>query len=623
MFIGIRALRRDRVLYRQELAARIAWHRHSADTVTLLGAREVVPIVATNGSVPEGLQRDAPDVVFDPADDRVMIGMSDSNVVVEPLASGGEANYRFQSGDTTEIAFTDGPTIRLIELRVTPRRQDFRLMAGALWIDAATGDVVQTVFRPARAFDLERDLTGKDHVDVPGFLQPIRVEANYVTIEYALWEGRWWLPRLIAFDGVATVGAVATLPLRYERTYSEYEVEGDTTIRVPPSALPAAVQRSDSGGTRDSIHVTLAGDSASLLVSDALPPSLGDEAPVGLSQAELNDLTALVRTLAAQSGEGPGARVAARRRLARYKRVEGLSIGAQGGTRLGRAQLGAAGRMGLADEALNGELGIAPNAGDARWRVTIYRRLAVANPWTDALGVGNSLNALLLGRDDGAYYRAAGAEVTVEPPISAARSYSVRVFWERQTQANSATQASVAHWFEPAHLFPANIPAPRADELGVQFTLRALKTDIFGDVSIGTFRFARLGLTTRRMASLPAGLLAAAEAAAGTSTGPVPLQSLWYLGGPATLRGYGGLAAVGAAFWRGRVELATASPAARAVVFADAGWAGLRGQAFTARPLIGVGAGMSLLDGLLRIDLARALRAPVGWRFDCYIDAIL
>jgi hypothetical protein len=59
------------------------------------------------------------------------------------------------------------------------------------------------------------------------------------------------------------------------------------------------------------------------------------------------------------------------------------------------------------------------------------------------------------------------------------------------------------------------------------------------------------------------------------------------------------------------------------VVFADAGWAGLRGQTFTARPLIGVGVGVSLLDGLLRIDLARAVRAPVGWRFDCYIDGIL
>ena len=28
MYLGVRALRRDRVLYRQEMAARIAWHRN-------------------------------------------------------------------------------------------------------------------------------------------------------------------------------------------------------------------------------------------------------------------------------------------------------------------------------------------------------------------------------------------------------------------------------------------------------------------------------------------------------------------------------------------------------------------------------------------------------------------
>lgn len=77
------------------------------------------------------------------------------------------------------------------------------------------------------------------------------------------------------------------------------------------------------------------------------------------------------------------------------------------------------------------------------------------------------------------------------------------------------------------------------------------------------------------------------------------------------------------AFWRGRFEVANASPGARAVVFADAGWAGLRAQTFNARPLVGLGAGVSFLDGLVRIDLGRAVRPPVGWRLDCYIDGIL
>jgi len=30
-----------------------------------------------------------------------------------------------------------------------------------------------------------------------------------------------------------------------------------------------------------------------------------------------------------------------------------------------------------------------------------------------------------------------------------------------------------------------------------------------------------------------------------------------------------------------------------------------------------------ILDGLMRIDLARALRAPTGWRLDFYVDGVL
>jgi hypothetical protein len=33
--------------------------------------------------------------------------------------------------------------------------------------------------------------------------------------------------------------------------------------------------------------------------------------------------------------------------------------------------------------------------------------------------------------------------------------------------------------------------------------------------------------------------------------------------------------------------------------------------------------GASLIDGLVRMDLSRALRAPTGWRFDLYFDGRL
>jgi hypothetical protein len=614
MYLGLRALRRDRVLYRQEMAARIAWHRGGGpDTVSVVGAREGVPIFSRNLAIPEDLTKDAPDVVFDPADDRLVIGLDDSSFMQHPLAPGGESNYRFQSGDTTEIGFADH-TIKVIELRVAPRRADVHLMAGSLWIDAATGEVVEVLFRLARPFDLERDTREDVSKKVPGFLKPIRAELRYLTVEYAQWDSRWWLPRIIAFDGVATVGSLAAIPVRFEREYSDYEVTADSaqvTLRAP-----------DSVRVRDSVAVLLVGDSAAVLRSDALPPSFITDADAILSAADVRDLIARMPPLGVDAAD-QGTTTVSWRWLARFNRVEGLSLGAQVVSDVGPYAVRVSARLGAADLEPNAELGITRRVDHALLGVAGYRRLAAANPWTNPLGLGNSLNALVLGRDDGAYYRAAGAELTLQPGITAPQWYAVRLFWEHQARAATQTQSSLPHWVDPAYRFLPNIAAAPADQFGVAATLRGLRSELEGDGSLGTFRFARVALTTRLTARLPVGLLGAVEAAGGTSVGSLPVQSLWYLGGPATLRGYDGLAAAGEAFWRGRVELADVVPFPRLALFSDVGWAGDRAQAFRGRPLMSVGVGASVLDGLLRADLARALRSPTGWRLDLYVDAIL
>jgi hemolysin activation/secretion protein len=103
----------------------------------------------------------------------------------------------------------------------------------------------------------------------------------------------------------------------------------------------------------------------------------------------------------------------------------------------------------------------------------------------------------------------------------------------------------------------------------------------------------------------------------------VPIQSAYFLGSTPTLRGYYPLAATGDAFWRTRAELAHGSPAARFIVFSDMGWAGPRDEIERGRALLSAGAGFSTLDGLLRIDLARATRAPTGWRLHFYLNGAL
>src|SRR5437879_10177714 len=72
--VGVRALRRDRMLYRRELAVRIEWRRDSLGRIEVLGAREAVPIAVPDPEVPKHVQREVTDYAFDRADDRLTVG---------------------------------------------------------------------------------------------------------------------------------------------------------------------------------------------------------------------------------------------------------------------------------------------------------------------------------------------------------------------------------------------------------------------------------------------------------------------------------------------------------------------------------------------------------------------
>jgi hemolysin activation/secretion protein len=119
-------------------------------------------------------------------------------------------------------------------------------------------------------------------------------------------------------------------------------------------------------------------------------------------------------------------------------------------------------------------------------------------------------------------------------------------------------------------------------------------------------------------------LRAALELGAGESWGSPPIQRSWFLGGSANLRGYHPSVLVGPAFTRARVELGWVFPASTVSLFGDGGWAGERLDAFESRDaLFSVGLGFGVLDGLIRLDVARGLRDPKSTRWDLYLDGIL
>jgi outer membrane protein assembly factor BamA len=106
----------------------------------------------------------------------------------------------------------------------------------------------------------------------------------------------------------------------------------------------------------------------------------------------------------------------------------------------------------------------------------------------------------------------------------------------------------------------------------------------------------------------------------------VPAQRLFYLGGAPTLRGYDPSTLRGTSFARARAEAARTFGWGGTTLFSDAAWAGDRDAFDSDAILYSVGAGFSVLDGLLRFDLAHALREVPGqsrWRLELYLDALL
>jgi hypothetical protein len=240
MWAGLRTLGRDRTLYARETATQIHWRRQGPVQLQVLAAREVVPPVKGAPQIPSGLKNFVPHVAFDPVDSEILLLLNETGLR-HPLADNAESQYRYRSGDTLQIRLPDGRSVRLIELVVQPRRATFELIQGSFWLEEQTDAVVQAVFRLARAWDMTVDAEDDDDDDdLPGIFKPVRFDLEYVTLEYAFWDFRWWLPRTIAAEGIFQASRLFRMPFSYALTYSDYAVEGDPTrprLAVAPDSM--------------------------------------------------------------------------------------------------------------------------------------------------------------------------------------------------------------------------------------------------------------------------------------------------------------------------------------------------------------------------------------------------
>ncbi len=246
--------------------------------------------------------------------------------------------------------------------------------------------------------------------------------------------------------------------------------------------------------------------------------------------------------------------------------------------------------------------------------------------------MGASLASLLFGRDDGEYFRRTGAALDWRPPSAVARSFELRLYAERHRAAFRHADFNLVRLLGGSARFRPVVMAERGSEVGVLAVLHPRwgddparpRADVEARArgAVGAWDYVRLQVTGRAALPLSARWVVALEAAGGTSLGEVPAQRLWFVGGPFTLRGYAPTARVGDAFARGRAEIVRTYAFGAVALFADGAWAGTRSAVTLGDGLASVGAALRLVDGLIRVDLARGLVAPRTWRADAYLDVV-
>jgi len=199
-----------------------------------------------------------------------------------------------------------------------------------------------------------------------------------------------------------------------------------------------------------------------------------------------------------------------------------------------------------------------------------------------------------------------------------------------------ATETDFALWnlTSDARSFRPNLQAREGWEYGGRLVLSPWwGTDprlvqggmrLMGRGGEGDWRYAQASLENRLVVPLPSDLRLGLEAGGGTSWGDPPPQRAFLLGGAHSLRGYGPRALEAHTYLRARGELGRHLSFGTLSLFSDAAWgADERTSVDLQDVLLSAGAGLSILDGLIRLDAAWPLRGPRDFRLELYLDGIL
>lgn len=694
--MSLRETARERLMFRAENASRVRWQRGRGARVEVLGARSVAPIVQGIAEAEQEMATEMDDdlndalaVPYYPGKDQLwlfeMVGSSDDDgdpMLIHPVAEGSEAYFTFASGDSVDIVLPDGKRLKLREIVATPRRAVWNLVVGSFWFETESAQLARAVMRFSAPMDIWETVEAEDpdaREDIPapvrGMLSPMKAEITAVTIEYGLFEQRYWLPRTQGAEGYARVSFMR-VPFRVEQRYQYETVNGfDDLPPVPDVSRPRADsirqlfrdRGLDSAAVRDSVRAYYAArdslfraerrrscertgtyltyqqrsnralamavevpcDREVLAKSADLPASIYDDGEELFGAAQREELMQMLDFGLQPSWAPQKPTFEYGLAYTRFNRIEGFGTGARLGTTLGKGySVALDGRASGGDLQLNGGLSLARSNGRVAYRTGVFRRLNVSSDFGDPLSFGASLPNLLYARDEGFYHRSWGAELVRERVPRGGLEW--RLFAEQQWNARVDSRWSL---FGGANddRFLGNVLADTGWFYGAALRWRGsrgldprgwrMSADLRLEGATGQMDYGRAFLETIVSRGLGP-VTASVTTAAGTSEGELPAQRQFFLGGLQSVRGQTAGTGVGEAFWLGRFELGTASVAARPVLFGDFGWTGAR-DAWSAvgRPMSGVGVGASFLDGMLRVDLARGIHPRWQTRLDLYLEA--
>nr|AHN97946.1 hypothetical protein [uncultured bacterium lac160] len=631
----------------EEQVADVQWQRPNDLRVDVIGRR-----ARSRSEIRLSSVWDRPWFVPRSVDDSVRIFSDEfpATGALHPLASEAPAWYRYGLAGDLSVTPGQGGTLRLLQVEVTPRRTGLALVAGEMWIDSASAEVVRFAFRYVGTGLWVRP-EGSERSDSSSARLINRIANQIVSIdadlEYGLQDGRFWMPYRQVVSGRVRIPLVSdvVIPFRAVTTFDDFEIN---TGRPITFELPLSRDRPDSvearrAARRDSLRAERRrdGDTDSLRAWDYADrwaggryelhrpsnDSLGrfrewtdsltlEAAPADMARARgvEAELARLAERLP-DSVTGQRAHGIGYERLTdamRYDRVQGLSLGLGYRVRVpGLAFTGlyASARYGFSDERVTGRVSLVRDAPEGRLTVSGTRDVVNVDPFAPSPGFGNTLNALFVSHDDGDYALVHGGSAMYEMSLATGLELAVGARYERQSSVARAAQSEVNDFLGGAGLFPPNPPVNEGRfgggfvrMVGVEGVQWRATADVLGGGGTTTGRVygeVRHGIGGRRGATF--------RLKTGIATRPTLRQSAFRLGGIGTVRGHEYGERRGQAFWATQVDVAPLSGRLRPVVFLDAGQAGGAGSLFSGRVLVGAGAGVSLFGGLVRFDVSRSL----------------